>query len=38
VGPIARDRADDASARLDAIFADRLDGFRERRLARGGKR
>lgn len=28
IGPIARDRAGDASARLDAIFADRLDGFR----------
>jgi hypothetical protein len=36
VGPIARDRAADASARIDAIFADRLDGFRARRLARGG--
>lgn len=28
VGPIARDRAGDASARIDEIFADRLDGFR----------
>lgn len=37
VGPIARDHAGDAGARLDAIFADRLDGFRARRLARGGK-
>jgi len=37
VGPIARDHAGDASARIDAIFADRLDGFRARRLARGGK-
>jgi hypothetical protein len=36
VGPIARDHAGDASARIDAIFADRLDGFRARRLARGG--
>jgi hypothetical protein len=36
VGPIRREHAGDASARLDAIFADRLDGFRERRL-RGGK-
>jgi hypothetical protein len=34
IGPIARDRAGDASARIDAIFADRLDGFRARRLAR----
>jgi hypothetical protein len=37
VGPIARDRAGDASARIDTIFADRLDGFRSRRLTRGGK-
>jgi len=37
VGPIARVRAGDASSRIDAIFADRLDGFRARRLARGGK-
>lgn len=36
IGPIARDHAGDASARLDYIFADRLDGYRERRLARGG--
>jgi hypothetical protein len=37
IGPIARDHAGDAGARLDAIFADRLDGFRTRRLTRGGK-
>ncbi len=43
IGPISRERAGDAAARLDHIFADRLDGFRERRLspaatgARGGK-
>ena len=37
VGPIARDHAGDAGARIDAIFADRLDGFRTRRLARKGK-
>jgi hypothetical protein len=42
VGPIPRDRAADASARIDDIFADRLDGYRERRLERiklkgGGK-
>jgi len=36
IGPISRDHAGDASARIDAIFADRLDGFRTRRL-RGGK-
>jgi len=36
IGPIARDRAGDASARIDAIFADRLDGFRARRLAHRG--
>jgi hypothetical protein len=37
IGPIARDHAGDASSRIDAIFADRLDGFRARQLARGGK-
>lgn len=36
IGPIARDHAGDASARIDTIFADRLDGFRARRLARRG--
>jgi hypothetical protein len=36
IGPIARDHAGDAGARIDALFADRLDGFRTRRLARGG--
>lgn len=40
IGPIAREHAGEASARIDYIFADRLDGFRERRLtpARGGTR
>jgi hypothetical protein len=38
VGPIARDRSGDAGVRIDEIFADRLDGLRARRLARGGKR
>jgi hypothetical protein len=37
IGPIRADRAGDASARIDTIFADRLDGFRARRLARGGR-
>src|SRR4051812_45318813 len=37
VGPIARDRSGDAAARIDEIFADRLDGFRARRLTRGGR-
>ena len=36
VGHITREHAADASARIDTIFADRLDGYRERRLA-GGK-
>jgi hypothetical protein len=36
IGPIARERAGDAGARIDAIFADRLDGFRARQLAREG--
>jgi hypothetical protein len=35
IGPIPRERAGDASARIDYIFADRLDGFRERRLSAG---
>jgi len=35
-GPITRDKSGDALSRIDYIFADRLEGFRERRL-RGGK-
>ena len=35
IGPISRVHAGDASARIDTIFADRLDGYRELRL-RGG--
>lgn len=35
IGPIARERAGDAEARIDTIFADRLDGFRDRTL--GGR-
>jgi hypothetical protein len=37
IGPIGRERSGDAGARIDTIFADRLDGFRERRLERGRK-
>jgi hypothetical protein len=37
IGVIARERAGDASTRIDTIFADRLDGYRERRL-QGGER
>ncbi|MBA3462931.1 MAG: hypothetical protein H0T46_23445 [Deltaproteobacteria bacterium] len=38
IGPIAREQAGDASSRIDYIFADRLDGYRERRMTpRGGK-
>lgn len=37
IGPISRDRVGDASSRIDAIYADRLDGYRERQLARGRK-
>jgi hypothetical protein len=37
IGPISRDRVGDASTRIDTIYADRLDGYRERRLARGRK-
>jgi hypothetical protein len=33
IGPIARERAGDASSRIDYIFADRMDGFRDRRLS-----
>lgn len=33
IGVIGRDRAGDAAARLDIIYADRLDGFRERTLS-----
>ncbi len=36
IGPIARERAGDAAARLDYIFADRLDAYRERGFARAG--
>jgi len=35
VGRIERDRAGDAATRIDTIFADRLDGYRERRLVGG---
>ena len=34
IGAIARDQSGNAAGRIDAIFADRLDGYRERRLAR----
>jgi hypothetical protein len=34
VGPITREHAGDASARIDTIFADRLDGYREIRFRR----
>jgi hypothetical protein len=37
IGPIAREHAADASARIDTIFADRLDGYREIRLRGGTK-
>jgi hypothetical protein len=32
IGPIARAHAGDADVRIDTIFADRLDGFRDRTL------
>ena len=38
VGPITREQAGGALSRIDTIFADRLDGFRARRLTRGGTR
>ena len=34
IGPIAHEHAADASARIDTIFADRLDGYRSRKLAK----
>jgi hypothetical protein len=37
IGPIPANRVGDASSRIDAIYADRLDGYRERQLARGRK-
>ena len=37
VGPIERDHDGDAATRIDTIFADRLDGYRDRQLARGGR-
>ena len=37
IGPIAREHAGNASARIDTIFADRMDGFRDRRLTGGGR-
>jgi hypothetical protein len=37
IGPISREHAGDASTRIDTIYADRLDGYRERKLARGRK-
>ncbi len=36
-GPIDRTQAGDASTRIDTIFADRLDGYRDHQLARGGR-
>jgi hypothetical protein len=33
IGPITREHVGDASSRIDAIFANRLDGYRDRKLA-----
>jgi len=38
IGPIAREQVGDASARIDAIFADRMDGYRERSFAAHGRK
>ena len=38
IGRIPAERSGDAAARLDAIYADRLAGFRERTLAPRGRR
>jgi hypothetical protein len=37
IGPIARERAGDAATRIDTIYADRLDGYRERTFDPGGR-
>jgi hypothetical protein len=38
IGPIARERVGDAATRIDTIFADRLDGYRDRTLAGRGRK
>jgi hypothetical protein len=38
IGPIAADQSGDADARLDRIFDDRMDGYRDRLVLRGGRR
>ncbi len=38
IGPIARERVGDAGARIDTIFADRLDGYRARTLTTRGRK
>ncbi len=38
IGPIARESAGDASDRIDTIFADRLDGYRERHVMSGRRK
>ena len=35
IGAIAKERAGEASTRIDTIFADRMDGYRDRRLTGG---
>ena len=36
-GPIERNQDGDAASRIDTIFADRLDGYRDHQLALGGR-
>jgi hypothetical protein len=38
IGPIKQEHAGDASDRIDAIFADRLDGYRDRALSGRGRK
>lgn len=38
IGPIKQEHAGDASDRIDAIFADRLDGYRDRSLTVRGRK
>lgn len=37
IGPISREAVGDATSRIDTIFADRLEGYRDRQFARGRK-
>jgi hypothetical protein len=38
IGPIAHERVGDAGTRIDTIFADRLDGYRDRTMSARGRK